>query len=158
MYHVGNANMPTHDWRQLAIRDLTPPEAGWQASIVEIDVPIGAVHPIARSTKCETFYYCDSGELEFDVNNQRFQVKAGDLVEIQPNEWYAYRAGHRSRKVAEHQCSALRRIRHRIPGELSSLSSRRDDQWDKAGVIGLTNRSDRPLRQGGKVLFVNPVL
>ncbi|MGA3214975.1 MAG: cupin domain-containing protein [Acidimicrobiales bacterium] len=89
---MGNANMPTHDWRQLAIRDLTPPEAGWQASIVEIDVPIGAVHPIARSTKCETFYYCDSGELEFDVNNQRFQVKAGDLVEIQPNEWYAYRA------------------------------------------------------------------
>jgi quercetin dioxygenase-like cupin family protein len=93
MYHVDNGVMPTHGWQGLTIRDLTPPGAGWQASFIEIDVPTGAVHPIARSTKCETFYYCDSGELEFEVNDQHFQVKPGDLVEIKPNEWYGYRTG-----------------------------------------------------------------
>ena len=46
MHHVDNAVMPTHDWRGLTIRDLTPPEAGWQASFIEIDVPAGAVHPL----------------------------------------------------------------------------------------------------------------
>jgi mannose-6-phosphate isomerase-like protein (cupin superfamily) len=90
MHHVDNAVMPTHDWRGLTIRDLTPPEAGWQASFIEIDVPAGAVHPLARSTKCETFYYCDSGDLEFEISNQQFHVKPGDLVEIKANEWYGY--------------------------------------------------------------------
>jgi quercetin dioxygenase-like cupin family protein len=91
MHHVDNAVMPTHDWRGLTIRDLTPPDADWQASFIEIDVPAGAVHPLARSTKCETFYYCDSGELEFEVSNQHFHVAPGDLVEIKSNEWYGYR-------------------------------------------------------------------
>ena len=48
------------------------------------------MHPLARSTKCETFYYCDSGELDFEVNEQHFHVSAGDLVEIKANEWYGY--------------------------------------------------------------------
>jgi mannose-6-phosphate isomerase-like protein (cupin superfamily) len=90
MHHVDNAVMPTHDWRGMTIRDLTPPGVAWQASFIEIDVPAGAVHPLARSRKCETFYYCDSGELEFEVNDRRFLVKPGDLVEIKANEWYAY--------------------------------------------------------------------
>jgi mannose-6-phosphate isomerase-like protein (cupin superfamily) len=91
MDHVDNAVMPTHDWQGLTIRDLTPLNADWQASFIEIDVPTGAVHPLARSTKCETFYYCDSGELEFEVSDQNFHVSPGDLVEIKANEWYGYR-------------------------------------------------------------------
>ena len=93
MHHVRNAEMPVNDWRGLAVRDLTPPGSGWQASFIEIDVPAGAIHPLARSRKCETFYYCDSGELEFEVNEQHFQVTPGDLVEIKANEWYGYRGG-----------------------------------------------------------------
>jgi quercetin dioxygenase-like cupin family protein len=91
MHHVDNAVMPTHDWRGMTIRDLTTLGVTWQASFIKIDVPAGAVHPVARSTKCETFYDCDSGELEFEVNDRHFLVKPGDLVEIKANEWYAYR-------------------------------------------------------------------
>jgi quercetin dioxygenase-like cupin family protein len=90
MDHVDNAVMPTHQWRGMTIKDLTPGDADWQASFIEIDVPTGAVHPLARSTKSEMFYYCASGELEFEVNDRHFQVSPGDLVEIKANEWYGY--------------------------------------------------------------------
>jgi mannose-6-phosphate isomerase-like protein (cupin superfamily) len=91
MHHIKNAVMPTHEWRGIAIKDLTPPDATWNGSLVEVDVPAGVRHPQARSTKCETFYYCDRGALEFDVNGQQFRVTPGDLVVIEPNEWYSYR-------------------------------------------------------------------
>lgn len=91
MRHVDNAVMPTHEWEGLTIRDLTVADDGWQASFIEIDVPAGAVHPPARSTRCETFYYCQDGELRYGVAGSEFVVKAGDLVEIKPNEWYWYR-------------------------------------------------------------------
>lgn len=90
MRHVDNATMPTHDWHTLTIRDLTPLDCNWQASFIEIDVPAGAVHPPARSTKCETFYYCESGELEYEIEGQKFHVGPGDLVEIEASEWYGY--------------------------------------------------------------------
>lgn len=91
MRHVDNAAMATHDWQGLTIRDLTPPDSDWQASFIEIDVPAGAVHPPARSTKCETFYYCDNGELEYEIEGRQFHLKPGDLIEIKANEWYGYR-------------------------------------------------------------------
>ena len=48
MNHVDNAVMPTHDWQGLTIRDLTPENAGWQASFIEIDVPGGSRAPAGR--------------------------------------------------------------------------------------------------------------
>ena len=65
------------------------------------------MHPPAAFEKCETFYYCDSGELEFEVNEQHFHVSPGDLVEIEANEWYGYRTTRRPRKPPQFQCPAL---------------------------------------------------
>ncbi len=91
MRHVTGATAPVHDWRGMAIRELTPPGAGLPGSLVEVDVPAGIVHPTARSTKCGTFYYCDRGELRFDVGGREFQVGPGDLVIVDAGEWYSYR-------------------------------------------------------------------
>jgi mannose-6-phosphate isomerase-like protein (cupin superfamily) len=91
MQHVTGASAPVHDWRGIAIRELTPPGAGLSGSLVEVDVPAGVVHPAARSTKCGTFYYCGHGELGFEVGGRRFLVAPGDVVIIDPGEWYSYR-------------------------------------------------------------------
>jgi mannose-6-phosphate isomerase-like protein (cupin superfamily) len=48
------------------------------------------VHPLARSSRCEAFYYCERGQFEFVVANNTFQVGPGDLVEVKANEWYGY--------------------------------------------------------------------
>lgn len=90
MKHVNHALMPAHVWQGITITDLTPPDSIWQGSLVEVDVPAGTLHPLARSTKCETFYYCDRGELDFEVEADRFHVKTGDLVVIEPGQWYRY--------------------------------------------------------------------
>ena len=91
MRHVTGAAAPVHDWRGIAIKELTPAEADLPGSLVEVDVPAGVVHPTARSTKCGTFYYCADGELSFEVGGQEFLVGPGDLVIVDAGEWYGYR-------------------------------------------------------------------
>jgi mannose-6-phosphate isomerase-like protein (cupin superfamily) len=90
MRHVVNTTMPPHEWRGIAIRDLTPVDARWQGSLVEVDVPAGMQHPRARSIKCETFYYGVTGSVDFEVGGQRLVLQPGDLLVIEPNEWYSY--------------------------------------------------------------------
>jgi mannose-6-phosphate isomerase-like protein (cupin superfamily) len=90
MYHVDNAVMPTHLWEGMTIRDLTPEGVTWGASFIEIDVPAGCVHPLARSSSCESFYYCERGQFEFVVANNSFHMGTGDLIEVKANEWYGY--------------------------------------------------------------------
>lgn len=91
MQHITGSSAAVHEWRGITIRELTPPGADWSGSLVEVDVPASIRHPVARSMKCGTFYYCDYGELEFEVGAQKFLVSAGDLVVIEPGEWYSYR-------------------------------------------------------------------
>lgn len=90
MNHIPHVLMPAHVWRGITITELTPPDSTWQGSIVQVDVPAGTRHPLARSTKCESYYYCDHGELDFEIEPDLFHVSAGDLVVIQPGQWYSY--------------------------------------------------------------------
>jgi mannose-6-phosphate isomerase-like protein (cupin superfamily) len=89
--HVVNKSMAPHEWRGITIRDLTPGDAGWQGSLVEVDVPDGVQHPRARSTKCETFYYGVTGSVDFEVEGEALTLNPGDLLVIEPGEWYSYR-------------------------------------------------------------------
>lgn len=91
MRHVTGATAPVHDWRGIAIKELTPAGADLPGSLVKVDVPAGVVHPLARSTKCGTFYYCSDGELSFDVGGRQFPVGPGDLLIVDAGEWYSYR-------------------------------------------------------------------
>ena len=91
MRHVANQSAAPHEWRGITIRDLTPGDAGWKGSLVEVDVPARIQHPRARSTRCETFYYGLSGSVEFEVAGASLLLNPGDLLVIEPNEWYSYR-------------------------------------------------------------------
>jgi mannose-6-phosphate isomerase-like protein (cupin superfamily) len=93
MRHVVNRSMAPHEWRGITIRDLTPADARWQGSLVEVDVPPRLQHPRARSTRCETFYYAVGGSVEFEVEGRDVTLNPGDLLVIEPNEWYSYRTG-----------------------------------------------------------------
>jgi mannose-6-phosphate isomerase-like protein (cupin superfamily) len=88
---MSTGSAPDHLWRGITIRELTPPDASWHGSLVEVDVPAGVIHPVARSTLCETFYYCLAGALDFEAGGRQHKVSAGDLVLIEPGEWYSYR-------------------------------------------------------------------
>jgi len=91
MQYIAGAVAAVHEWRGITIRELTPPGDGLPGSLVEIDVPAGVTHPVARSTMCATFYYCDRGELEFDSGGRQVRVSRGDLVVVGQGEWYSYR-------------------------------------------------------------------
>jgi mannose-6-phosphate isomerase-like protein (cupin superfamily) len=91
MNHVENSDTQEHVWEDITIREFLTPGVEWQASLVEVEIPPAVTHPLARSSKCETFYYCQAGELEFEVDNRTATVHAGDLVAIAPLEWYRYR-------------------------------------------------------------------
>lgn len=93
MRHVINQTIAPHEWRGISIRDLTPVDAGWQGSLVEVDVPDSIQHPRARSSRCETFYYGVKGEVAFEVEGRALLLRPGDLLVIEPNEWYSYRTG-----------------------------------------------------------------
>ncbi len=91
MRHVENRSVTPHEWRGISIRDISPVGGDWQGSLVEVDVPAGIQHPRARSTRCETFYYGLNGSVDFEVEGEKLVLRAGDLLAIQPNEWYSYR-------------------------------------------------------------------
>lgn len=93
MEHLGHLVAPTHDWRSIRITELVPDGSHALGSLVEVDVPGGVRHPLARSTRCQTIYYCKDGALAFEVEGRSFDAGPGDVVVIEPGEWYAYENG-----------------------------------------------------------------
>ncbi len=94
MRHVTGATAPVHDWRGMAIRELTPPGAGLPGSLVEVDVPTGIVHPTARSTKCGTLWYSYRNDSAGSARLLSFNVPAYDPAATQVREPGAAQAGH----------------------------------------------------------------
>ena len=92
MQHVVNGEAASHPWRGILIRELTPAGAAYLGSLVEVEVPPGTHHPVARSTKCETHYYCVRGQVSYEVAGRDGILREGDLLIIEPNEWYRYSA------------------------------------------------------------------
>jgi quercetin dioxygenase-like cupin family protein len=93
MQHIINSAADSHVWRGLLIRELTPADAPYHGSLVEVEVPAATSHPVARSTKCETYYYCVRGKVDFEVGGKGGVLGPGDLLIVEPNEWYSYRTG-----------------------------------------------------------------
>jgi mannose-6-phosphate isomerase-like protein (cupin superfamily) len=92
MHYTSSKAAQEHEWRGITIRELTPPGAPWHGSLVEVDVPPGITHPEVRSTLCETYYYCcEGGTLQFRVGEREITLSGGDLIVIEPGEWFSYR-------------------------------------------------------------------
>ena len=90
MQYTSNASAPSHEWRGMLIRELTDPAAPFGGSLVEVDCPAGTRHPVARTTKCETYYYCVRGEVAFEAGGRSGVLQQGDLLVVDANEWYSY--------------------------------------------------------------------
>ena len=76
MLHVKRYEVDKFDFGGLLIRDFTIGTT-LSASVAQIEVPPGAVHARAKSTKCDKYYFCTGGSVAFTGEGQR--VAAGYL-------------------------------------------------------------------------------
>ena len=77
------------DFDGLSIRELTP--ASLQtASIATIDVPAGARHRTARSSRSDKLYVCLEGLVSFVVQDRETTLGELDVLHIAANEWFSY--------------------------------------------------------------------
>ena len=77
------------DFDGLCIRELTPRSLE-AASIAAIDVPPGARHRTARSSKREKLYVCLEGFISFVVQNRETTLGPLDVLHIPTHEWFSY--------------------------------------------------------------------
>jgi mannose-6-phosphate isomerase-like protein (cupin superfamily) len=77
------------DFDGLCIRELTPGSLE-SASIATIDVPSGARHRTARSSKSEKLYVCLEGFISFVVQNRETTLGPLDVLHIPTHEWFSY--------------------------------------------------------------------
>ena len=73
----------------LGIRELTPTSLK-SASIATIDVPPGARHRTARSSRSEKLYVCLDGPLTFVVKDREIALDPLDVLHIPMREWFSY--------------------------------------------------------------------
>ena len=90
MLHIRPAQLEPFDFGGLLITDLTA-GASLSASVAQIDIPPGAVHPRAKSTKSDKYYFCTSGSVEFTCEGQETNLLSPGLLVIPANEWFEYR-------------------------------------------------------------------
>ena len=90
MHHVKTKEVTPFDFEGLEIRDLIPGLLP-SASVAHIEVPPGAAHATAKSTKNDKLYLCIAGKPTFEVNGKRIQLGPLDLLVIQRDEWFNYR-------------------------------------------------------------------
>ena len=77
------------DFDGLSIRELTP-RSLQSASIATIDVPPGARHRTARSSRSEKLYVCLDGPLTFVVQDREIALGPLDVLHIPMHEWFSY--------------------------------------------------------------------
>ena len=89
MKHIAKGKPVPFDFHGLKITDFGPPQSD-SASLAVIDVPPGAKHPKARSTKSDKFYFCLEGPVSFVVEKQEVSLQTSDLLVISKGEWFSY--------------------------------------------------------------------
>ena len=90
MLHVKPDEVEQFDFGGLLITDFTA-GTSLSASLAQIEVPPGAVHAKAKSTKCDKYYFCTAGSVVFTCEGQQVQLVASSLLVIPANEWFEYR-------------------------------------------------------------------
>jgi mannose-6-phosphate isomerase-like protein (cupin superfamily) len=89
---IRGASVEPFDFEGLAIRDYT---AGLStgSSLATIYVPPGTRHPRARSERSDKYYYLLSGQVRFAVEEEEWNLAAGDFVWVPQGQsfWYENR-------------------------------------------------------------------
>lgn len=89
MSQVKREHVAPFQFGQLAIRELSP-DSLQEASIAEVEVSPGAIHPEARSTLSEKIYNCTRGEVNFTVDGREITLTRGDVLHVPKNTWFSY--------------------------------------------------------------------
>ena len=76
----------------LSIRDMTP-GLFTQATLSEVEVPIGADNPPFAAPANDKVYVGVSGEIEFKIEGQTTRVRRGDVLVVHQGEQYSYHNG-----------------------------------------------------------------
>ena len=76
----------------LAIRDMTP-ALFTTATFSEVEVPIGAENPPYAALANDKVYAGVSGEIEFNIDEERVRLRRGDVLVIHRGENYSYHNG-----------------------------------------------------------------
>ena len=90
MHYVRSKDAGSFRFGDLHITDLTA-RALSSASIAHVEVSPGVAHDLAKSTKSDKFYVCITGNVVFEVNEQRIELGPLDLLIVERDEWFAYR-------------------------------------------------------------------
>jgi len=80
------------DFEGLEIRDFTHGR-DVNSSLAEITVPVGARHRTSWSERSDKYYFGLAGKLEFEIEDRRFQLAAGDLCIIHKGCRFSYENG-----------------------------------------------------------------
>ena len=76
----------------LTVRDLTP-ALFTQATMTEVEVPIGAENPPYAAPANDKVYVGVSGEIEFSIDGGATRLGPGDVLVIHRGETYSYHNG-----------------------------------------------------------------
>ena len=76
----------------LAVKDMTPAILK-QASLTEIEVPIGADNPPYAAAANDKIYVGVTGEIEFKIDGLAVRLKRGDVLVVERGEQYQYHNG-----------------------------------------------------------------
>lgn len=76
----------------LTIRDMTP-NLFTQATMTEVEVPVGADNPPYAALSNDKVYVGVSGDIEFNVEGEAVRVRRGDVLVINRGEQYRYHNG-----------------------------------------------------------------
>ena len=87
---VAFARVVPFDFDGLCIRELTPAELQ-SASVAAIDVPPGAGHRRARSSKCDKLYVCIQGLISSTIQDREITLQPKDTLYVPKCEWFGYR-------------------------------------------------------------------
>ena len=90
MKHFKRDESEQFDFGGLLITDLTA-GASLSASVAQIEVPQGATHPRAKSTRSDKYYLCTSGSVAFTSEEHQVRLTSPELLVIPANEWFEYR-------------------------------------------------------------------
>jgi mannose-6-phosphate isomerase-like protein (cupin superfamily) len=87
---IHGAALPVIDFGGLLIRDYTA-NVDLPSSVASIEVPAGARHPLAFSTKCDKYYAVVEGEIEFTLDGTANRLAAGDFCHVPRGTKFSYR-------------------------------------------------------------------
>ena len=77
------------DFEGLRIRDYTA-GLGGRSSLAAIQVPPGARHREAWSSRSEKYYYVTEGSVRFRVESEERDLEAGDFCLVRQGQRFAY--------------------------------------------------------------------